>query len=175
LNLSLISQNEAGVVQPPEVGQTFIENALAKARHAAFQSGLPAIADDSGLAVDALGGQPGIHSARYAGDGARDEENVVKLLQAMATIPDSNRGAVFHCVVVALAHHDDPAPLVVAGAWRGRIGHQPSGRKGFGYDPVFIGEGLNVTAAQMTAAAKNRSSHRGKALAALVLALDSTR
>jgi XTP/dITP diphosphohydrolase len=175
LNLSLISQSELGVQQPPETAVTFIENVLAKARHACAQTGLPAIADDSGLAVAALGGQPGVRSARYGGEHASDEDNVLKLLAAMADLPDNRRDACFHCVVVAMRQHDDPAPLLVQGTWRGRISREPLGHSGFGYDPVFIGEGSNLTAAQLSAAAKNRVSHRGKALAALVEALAATR
>jgi len=171
IGLSLVSQSERGVIQPPETAPTFVENALAKARQACAQSGLPAIADDSGLAVAALQGRPGIHSARYGGDNASDAENVEKLLAALVDVPDSQREASFHCVVVAMTHPDDPAPLVAYGTWRGRIARKPRGHAGFGYDPVFVGHGSDRTAAQLTAESKNRISHRGKALATLVRAL----
>ena len=171
VGLSLVSQSELGVIQPAETAATFIENALAKARHACAQSGLPAIADDSGLAVSALGGRPGIHSARYAGERASDADNIGKLLTALSDVPDTQRQACFHCVVVAMLGHDDPAPVLVHGTWPGLIAQQPGGQGGFGYDPVFIGEGTDVTAAQLSTATKNALSHRGKALAALAQAL----
>ncbi len=171
LDISLVSQEAMGVVQPPEVGQTFIENALAKARHAAAQSGLAAIADDSGLVVDALQGQPGIRSARYAGEDASDADNVAKLLGALSGVGREHRGARFYCVAVALTHVEDPAPIVAQGVWRGRITTAARGAGGVGYDPVFVGEHLNDTAAQLSSLAKNRVSHRGQALTALVAAL----
>jgi XTP/dITP diphosphohydrolase len=175
LNLVLVSQSELGVQQPPETAATFIENVLTKARQACLQTGLPAIADDSGLAVAALAGQPGVRSARYGGDDASDQDNLLKLLAAMVDVPDGQRDACFHCVVVAMLRHDDPAPLLVHGSWRGRIAREPLGHAGFGYDPVFIAEGSELTAAELPADAKNRVSHRGKALAALVQALAATR
>ena len=174
LDFTLISQDEVGVLQPPEDGQTFIENALGKARAAAAQSGLAAIADDSGLAVAALRGRPGIHSARFAGAQASDAENVARLLEELGDTPSGQRDACFHCVLVALTHAKDPAPTVVQGQWHGRIATAPRGAGGFGYDPVFIGAGLKITAAELTPEAKNQVSHRGKALAALVQAFMAT-
>ena len=176
LGLDLVSQTELGIVQPPETGRTFVENALTKAREAARQSGLAAIADESGLAVDALGGKPGIHSARFAGDAASDADNVALLLERMMAVPAAERTASFHCVLVALIHADDPAPVIAQGVWRGRISSAPRGAGGFGYDPVFIGEGMSHTAAELSPADKNRVSHRGQALNNLVAALtDSQR
>lgn len=151
----------------PETASTFVENALAKARHGALVSGLPTIADDSGLVVDALGGAPGVHSARYAGTGATDLDNVTKLLAAMANVPLQRRQAQFVCVVVALQSSHDAVPLIAQGVWSGRITHQPRGHHGFGYDPIFEDPTLGLTAAELSPAKKNRRSHRGQALAAL--------
>ena len=175
LGLELVSQTELAVVQPPEVGRTFVENALTKAREAARQSGLPAIADDSGLAVDALGGEPGIHSARFAGVAASDADNVTELLERMRGVPAAERGASFHCVLVALTHADDPAPVIAQGIWRGHISTVPRGAAGFGYDPVFVAQGASQTAAELSAADKNRVSHRGQALKKLVADLRDCR
>jgi len=167
LGLEVVAQSDLGVTSAPEDGLTFVENALAKARHAASATGLAAIADDSGLCVDALGGAPGVRSARFAGSGADDSANVAKLLAALQSVPEAGRGARFYCVLVALESADDPAPLVAQGEWRGRIATAPRGAGGFGYDPVFIDPASGLTAAELGAAAKNRVSHRGRALRAL--------
>jgi XTP/dITP diphosphohydrolase len=167
ITLQLTAQAEFGVSSPAETEATFVENALLKARHAARSTGLPAIADDSGLVVPALGGAPGVHSARYAGEGADDRANVAKLLAALAA-PTLERSAKFYCVLVALERADDPAPLIATGAWAGTIAHEPRGAGGFGYDPVFLVPDLGCTAAELTAEQKNRMSHRGAALRRLV-------
>ncbi len=165
--LLVTAQSELGVSAAPETGATFVENALQKARHAASVTGLPAIADDSGLVVAALGGAPGVRSARFAGEGAGDDANVAKLLAALAD-PSLDRSARFHCALVALRHPDDAAPLIATGSWAGQIARAPKGSHGFGYDPVFFDPELGRTAAQLDAAEKNRLSHRGAALRALV-------
>ena len=131
----------------------------------------PTIADDSGLIVDALGGEPGVRSARYAGETADDRKNVAKLLDALRSVADGERGARFYCVLVALVSADDPAPVIASGEWQGRIAAQPRGSGGFGYDPIFVDPTTGQTAAELGPAAKNRVSHRGRALAALVTAL----
>src|SRR5262249_52329481 len=143
------------------------ENALLKARHAARASGLPALGDDSGICVDALGGGPGLYSARYAGMHGDAAANIAKLLAALRDVPDAGRGASFYCVVVLLRHADDPAPLIAEGRWHGRILHTPRGSGGFGYDPVFFDPALGAGAAELDAATKNRISHRGQALTRL--------
>lgn len=171
LDLEVVAQSELGVSSAPEDGATFVENALTKARHAARATGLPAIADDSGLAVAALGGAPGVRSARYAGEAADDGANVAKLLHAMTAVPEGQRAARFHCVLVAVASADDPAPLIASGEWAGEIARTPAGVGGFGYDPVFYDAALGKTAAELPAAVKNRVSHRGQALVALGAAL----
>ena len=154
-----------------ETGQTFVENAILKARHAAAASGLPAIADDSGLEVDALGGAPGVRSARYAGDGADDQANNARLLEALAGVAGPDRTARYRCAMVFLRHPDDPAPLVRQSAWEGCIVREPRGTGGFGYDPLFLVAGEARTAAEYPAEEKNLVSHRGRALRALVEAL----
>lgn len=160
-----------GAHPPEEAAATFVENALLKARHAARTTGLPAIADDSGLVVAALGGAPGVRSARYAGQYADDRANVAKLLAALAQVPEPERGAEFHCVLVALRTAFDPAPIIASGCWPGRIARLPAGSGGFGYDPVFFDPVLGCTAAELDAAVKNRASHRGRAVRALAAAL----
>jgi XTP/dITP diphosphohydrolase len=167
LDLRLTAQSELGVSAPPETGATFVENALLKARHAAQSTGLPAIADDSGLVVAALGGAPGVHSARFAGQRADDRANIAKLLAALDA-PSLDRCARFHCVLVALEHAGDAAPLIATGSWSGQIAHAPKGNGGFGYDPVFFVPELGCTAAELDAADKNRLSHRGAALRQLI-------
>lgn len=167
LELEVTAQSELGVEAPPETGATFVENALLKARHAARITDLPAIADDSGLVVPALGGAPGVRSARFAGEHADDRANMAKLLAALSA-PSLDRSARFHCVLVALEHADDPAPLIASGSWSGRIAPTPKGAGGFGYDPVFFDPASGRTAAELSAAEKNRVSHRGAALRALV-------
>ena len=167
LALRVTPQSELGVSSPPETGSTFVENALTKARHAARLTGLPAIADDSGLVVMALGLAPGVRSARYAGENADDRANIAKLLAALDT-PTQDRAARFHCVLVALEHAEDPAPLIASGSWAGEIARAPRGQGGFGYDPVFFDPALGCTAAELDAGAKNRVSHRGVAIRRLV-------
>jgi XTP/dITP diphosphohydrolase len=171
LDVELVPQTDLGVESAPEEGATFVENALAKARHAASASGLSAIADDSGLCVDALGGEPGVRSARYAGEGADDRANVSKLLDALRSVPEPERGARFYCVLVALRSPDDPAPLIASGEWRGRIAASARGTGGFGYDPVFVDPATGLSAAELSPAAKNLVSHRGRALSALAVGL----
>ncbi len=171
LSLEIVPQTELSVPDADETGLTFIENAIIKARHAAKLTGLPAIADDSGLAVDALGGAPGIYSARYAGQGATDNDNIQKLLQALADVPQSQRQAQFHCVLVYLRHAEDPTPLIAHGIWHGEITLHPHGDGGFGYDPVFFVPELACTSAQLSKTAKAQVSHRGKALQLLLAQL----
>lgn len=168
LEFSLVAQSELGIASPPETGLTFAENALIKARYAAQESGLPALADDSGIAVEALNGAPGIYSARYAGDDASDTDNVQKLLSAMQSVPDGQRAAAFHCVLVYLAHANDPTPLIAHGIWRGQLLHSVRGEGGFGYDPVFWVPDHACSAAELPRAEKNRISHRGRALVSLL-------
>lgn len=167
LDLQVSSQAALGVSAPAETGATFVENALTKARHAARATGLPAIADDSGLVVDALGGAPGVRSARFAGEQADDGANIAKLLDLLAE-PSLARTAHFYCVLVALEHPDHAAPLIASGSWHGEIASAPRGTNGFGYDPVFFDPALRRTAAELDAQQKNRVSHRGKALRGLV-------
>ena len=166
-DLELLAQGELGVADAAETASTFVENALLKARHAARVSGLPALGDDSGLCVDALGGAPGLYSARYAGPHGDAAANIAKLLAALRDVPDARRGAHFQGTIVLLAHADDPAPLIAEGRWHGRILHAPRGDMGFGYDPVFFDPLLDIGAAELDAATKNRVSHRGQALAKL--------
>jgi len=168
LGVSLAPQSEFGIEGAAETGVTFVENALLKARHAARQSGLPALADDSGLIVAALDGEPGVHSARFAGPDASDADNVTSLLERLADVPAERRGARFHCTLVLLRHAEDPAPVICEAQWPGAIARAPAGDNGFGYDPVFRVPGRDCTAAQLDSAVKNRISHRGQALALLV-------
>lgn len=154
-----------------ETGLSFVENAILKARFAAQVSGLPAIADDSGLEVDALGGAPGIRSARYAGEGAGDDANNTRLLREMQGVRDAARGARYRCAMVYVARPDDPTPLVCEASWEGRIATAPRGTGGFGYDPLFFVAGTDRTAAEFASDEKNRVSHRGQALRRLVAAL----
>ncbi|WP_219951825.1 XTP/dITP diphosphatase [Dickeya zeae] len=169
--LGVVAQTTLGVDSAEETGLTFIENAILKARHAARATGLPAIADDSGLAVNALGGAPGIYSARYAGEDASDQQNLDKLLAVLDNVPDEQRQASFHCVLVYLRHADDPTPLVCHGSWQGVITRAPAGEGGFGYDPVFFVPQLGKTAAELSREEKNAHSHRGQALRQLLDAL----
>ena len=166
--LDVVSQDAYGVEPPEETGLTFVENALIKARAACAATGLPALADDSGVVVDALGGAPGVRSARYAGAGASDADNVAKLLEALAEVAPPERGAAFVCAIAYLRHTRDPCPILCEGVWRGRILDAPRGSGGFGYDPVFFIETLGRTAAELTRAEKNAVSHRGQALAQLL-------
>lgn len=169
--LDIVAQTELGVDSAEETGLTFIENAILKARHAAEITGLPAIADDSGLAVDALGGAPGIYSARYAGLDASDQQNLDKLLAALENVPDGQRQAQFHCVLVYVRHAADPTPLVFHGSWAGEIAHREAGQGGFGYDPIFYIPELGKTAAELSKDEKRAVSHRGKALNLLLDAM----
>ena len=169
--LDIVAQTDLGVESAEETGLTFIENAILKARHAAQVTGLPAIADDSGLAVDALGGAPGIYSARYAGEDATDQQNLEKLLAALEKVPDGARQAQFHCVLVYLRHAEDPTPLVFHGSWAGEITRAAAGEGGFGYDPIFYLPELGKTAAELSKDEKRAVSHRGKALTLLLDAM----
>ena len=165
--IEFIAQGTLGVGDIEETGLSFVENALLKARHAARATGLPALADDSGLCVAALGGAPGLYSARYAGEPGDAARNIDKLLGSLAGVPDERRGARFHCTLAVLRHADDPRPLLAQGEWAGRILHAPRGTGGFGYDPVFLDPESGLTAAELDPATKNRISHRGRALARL--------
>lgn len=164
LNLTIRPQTDLGVTEIPETGATFVENAIIKARHASQSTGLPALADDSGLEVDALNGAPGIYSARYAGQDANDRLNVEKLLQALSSVPDEKRTARFHCVIVLMRHAQDPMPVICQGTWEGVITRHTVGQGGFGYDPVFYVPAERCTSAQLSAERKNQLSHRGQAL-----------
>ncbi len=164
-------QRALGVEEAEETGQTFVENALLKARQAAAHTGLPAIADDSGLEVDALAGAPGIYSARYAGPGADDQANLDKLLADLEGVAEEQRTARFQCLIVFLRHAADPTPLICQGTWEGRILHAAQGDNGFGYDPVFYVPQQGCSSAQLPPAVKNRLSHRAQALQQLVRAL----
>ena len=162
--ITVVPQSEFGCPEAEETGLTFVENAIIKARNAALHSGLPAIADDSGIEVDALKGAPGIYSARYAGRGASDEANLRKLLGDLQGIPEAERTARFQCLMVYMRHAEDPTPLICQGTWEGRILAEPRGDNGFGYDPVFRVPELEHSAAELEADTKNRLSHRGQAL-----------
>jgi XTP/dITP diphosphohydrolase len=159
-----VRQSDLGVEPPPETGTTFLENALIKARNAARITGLPAIADDSGIEVDALHGAPGVYSARYAGEGASDADNLARLLAALRELPGAARTARYRCVVVFVERFDDPQPLVGEGTWEGRIIDERRGDGGFGYDPSFVPRGDSRTVAEMPTDEKHRHSHRGQAL-----------
>jgi len=164
----LVTQDSLGIDSPEETGTTFIENAIIKARHAAQCSGLPALADDSGLEVAALQGRPGIYSARYAGTDATDQDNVTKLLQELEPVSDDARAACFRCVIVMLSHALDPWPRMATGTWHGHILRTPRGLAGFGYDPVFFDPDLKRSAAELSPAEKQAVSHRGQALRSLL-------
>jgi XTP/dITP diphosphohydrolase len=169
----LVLQSELHIDSIAETGHTFEDNALLKARHAAALSGLPALADDSGLEVDALGGRPGVWSARFAGPGASDEDNNKQLLLALAERPDAPRTARYRCVLALVRSASDPRPLLAQGSWEGRIGASPAGSGGFGYDPYFIPAGFECTAAELSAVQKNALSHRGAALRDLIARLNT--
>jgi XTP/dITP diphosphohydrolase len=173
LGIEVLPQSEFAVIDAAETGSTFVENAIIKARHAAKQTGLPAIADDSGLAVHALGGEPGVYSARYSGDQATDQTNIIKLLDAMSDIPKDKRQAKFLCVLVFMRHAHDPSPIICQGEWCGEIATEQQGENGFGYDPVFWIEEQNCSSAQLSPEQKNRLSHRGRALSQLLVQLQS--
>ncbi|MEC9083500.1 MAG: RdgB/HAM1 family non-canonical purine NTP pyrophosphatase, partial [Pseudomonadota bacterium] len=161
LGLQPVAQGELGVSEAEEPAVTFVENAIIKARHAARVTGLPALADDSGLTVDALDGRPGVRSARFAGEEATDNDNVEALLAALKDTPEAERSAQFHCVLVYLRHADDPTPIICHGRWPGRILAEPRGQGGFGYDPVFLVPEHGCSAAELTREQKGRISHRG--------------
>jgi XTP/dITP diphosphohydrolase len=169
--IQVVPQREFGVQEIEETGLTFVENAILKARNASRHSGLPAIADDSGIEVDALHGAPGIYSARFAGVGCSDRDNNRKLLQELLGVPEARRGARFQCLMVYLRHAGDPTPVICQGTWEGRILLQPQGENGFGYDPLFFVPGENCSSAQLEPDRKNRLSHRGQALRKLLAAL----
>jgi XTP/dITP diphosphohydrolase len=179
LPVNIIAQSELGVVDAEETGLTFIENAIIKARHASAITGLPSIADDSGLAVDALGGAPGIYSARYAKLPANvkglalDQANNTKLIEALRDIPDHQRGAQFHCVMVFMRHAADPTPLVCHGQWHGSILQAAAGAGGFGYDPLFLVPDHGCSSAELSTNEKNRISHRAQACQLLLAALSA--
>jgi XTP/dITP diphosphohydrolase len=171
LAIEVVPQAELGIAEAAEPHETFLENALAKARHASRASGLPALADDSGLCVEALGGAPGVHSAYYAGhEGDRETRDARNNMKLLAALKDERR-AYYQCVVVLVKRPEDNTPLVAEGRWQGEIGREPRGANGFGYDPLFFIEELKKTAAELDPETKNRIGHRGKALAKLLLLL----
>jgi len=161
VDVGIVAQSDFDTPEAIEDGLSFVENAIIKARNAAAHTGLAALSDDSGIEVDALNGEPGIHSARYAGD---DESNIQRLLRELEGVPEEKRTARFQCVMVYLRHANDPVPVIAQGAWEGKILMSPQGQGGFGYDPVFYVPELDCSAAELSAADKNRLSHRGKAL-----------
>jgi len=171
LGLHTQPQSQYGVVDAEETGLTFVENAIIKARNAARHTGLPAIADDSGIEVDALNGAPGIYSARFAGPGASDRDNLQKLLDELQGVPETGRSARFQCLMVYLRHANDPTPIICQGTWEGSILPEPRGENGFGYDPVFYVPTHGCSSAELAADVKNSLSHRGQALRQLVAAL----
>jgi XTP/dITP diphosphohydrolase len=168
------AQSEFELTSAEETGLTFVENALLKARHVCVQTGLPALADDSGIEVDALQGQPGIYSARFAGEQASDADNNDKLLGQLAQVPNEMRAARYQCVLVLMRHAADPVPLICQAAWEGRILREPAGTGGFGYDPLFFVPTHNCSAAQLDPAEKNRISHRARAMLQMLQALKNT-
>ena len=168
---SVVGQGALGVIPAEETGQTFVENAILKARNAARQTGHPAIADDSGIEVDALKGAPGVYSARFAGENATDSDNVAKLVSQLTKVQSEDRKARFRCLMVYLRRADDPAPLICEGTWSGKVTLTPSGENGFGYDPVFWVPDEGCTAAELNPARKNILSHRAQALKKLVTEL----
>jgi XTP/dITP diphosphohydrolase len=172
LGIELLLQSALGIDSVAETGTTFEANALLKARHAAAQAGRPALADDSGLEVDALDGRPGVWSARFAGADATDADNNAQLLAQLAAVPRERRGARFRCILALVRNAHDARPLIASGSWEGSIALRAAGDGGFGYDPLFIPAGHQVSAAELTAAQKNALSHRAKALAALVAQLE---
>ena len=164
MSITVLPQADFDIEEIEETGLSFVENAILKARNAALHSGLPAIADDSGIEVDALKGAPGIYSARYAGAGASDAENLNKLLQALEGVPTDKRTARFQCLLVYMRHENDPTPVICQGTWEGKILEAPQGENGFGYDPVFFVPDYNCSSAELTREVKNTLSHRAKAL-----------
>lgn len=170
-DIQIIAQSQLNVPEADETGLTFVENAIIKARNAAQHSGLPALADDSGIAIDALNGQPGIYSARYSGKEATDKSNIHKVLDMMKDVPESERSAAFHCVLVFMRDAEDPTPLVCHGSWHGKILQKEMGENGFGYDPIFYVDEFNCSAAQLPAETKNSVSHRAMAFHQLLKTL----
>ena len=168
INMEVFPQANFNIEDADETGLTFVENAIIKARHASAIAGLPAIADDSGLEVDYLNGAPGIYSARYSGEGATDEKNLLKLLDALKDVPKEKRTARFQCVLVYMRHAEDPTPIICQGSWEGIITTEPQGENGFGYDPIFYVPEYKCTSALLKSEQKNKLSHRGIALAALL-------
>ena len=166
--VQVVPQSDYGIPEAVEDGLSFVENAILKARNAAAHSGLPAIADDSGIEVDALKGEPGIHSARFAGANASDQANLEKLLEELREVPDEGRAARFQCLMVYMRHATDPTPLICQGTWEGRILHTPQGDNGFGYDPVFLVPEQGCSSAELAPEVKNQLSHRGEALRQLL-------
>jgi XTP/dITP diphosphohydrolase len=171
--ITVVAQKEFNIPDTIEDGLSFVENAIKKARHASSLSGLPAIADDSGIEVDALNGAPGIYSARFAGPGASDETNLKKLLSHLEEIPEDQRTARFQCLLVYMRHSEDPTPIICQGTWEGRILHQPRGENGFGYDPIFYVPTHDCSSAELEPEVKNSLSHRGQALKRLLQALSA--
>jgi len=169
--IEVVPQKEFNIPDAIEDGLSFVENAIKKARHAASLSGLPTIADDSGIEVDALNGAPGIYSARFAGAHASDQDNLLKLLERLADVPEAKRTARFQCLMVYMRHAEDPTPLICQGTWEGRILFEPRGENGFGYDPVFYVPTHDCSSAELPPEIKNRLSHRGQALQKLLQAL----
>ncbi|MES9940368.1 MAG: RdgB/HAM1 family non-canonical purine NTP pyrophosphatase [Candidatus Thiodiazotropha sp. 6PLUC2] len=169
--ITVVPQKDFNIPDAIEDGLSFVENAIKKARHASSLSGLPAIADDSGIEVDALNGAPGIYSARFAGSGASDEENLNKLLEHLKEIPEAKRTARFQCLMVFMRHSEDPTPIICQGTWEGRILFEPQGENGFGYDPVFYVPSHDCSSAQLDPETKNSLSHRGQALKLLLQTL----
>ncbi len=168
LGITLKPQSDFGIDSAAETGTTYVENAIIKARHAAALTGLPALADDSGLDVAILNGEPGIHSSRYAGEDGNAARNIEKLLDALKHHEGKERRAAFHCVIVFMRHADDPAPIIADGRWLGEILPERRGQGGFGYDPVFLPEGMDRAAAELDKTEKNAVSHRGQALRQLL-------
>lgn len=173
VQIEVVPQRDFNIPDAVEDGLSFVENAIKKARHASSLSGLPAIADDSGIEVDALSGAPGIYSARFAGADASDEDNLQKLLQRLADVPDEKRTARFQCLMVYMRHAEDPTPLICQGTWEGRILFEPRGENGFGYDPVFYVPSHDCSSAELPPEVKNSLSHRGQALQKLLQELSS--
>ncbi|MBT3091973.1 MAG: RdgB/HAM1 family non-canonical purine NTP pyrophosphatase [Candidatus Thiodiazotropha sp. (ex Lucina pensylvanica)] len=169
--ITVVAQKEFNIPDAIEDGLSFVENAIKKARHAASLSGLPAIADDSGIEVDALNNAPGIYSARFAGPDSTDEANLQKLLDHLKEIPEAQRSARFQCLLVYMRHAEDPTPIICQGTWEGRILHQPRGENGFGYDPIFYVPTHDCSSAELEPEVKNSLSHRGQALKKLLHAL----
>ncbi len=171
LGFTVTPQSAFAIETPPETGTTFVENALLKARYAARLTERPALADDSGIEVDALQGRPGVFSARYAGDGASDTDNLQKMLDELRGVPPAKRSARYQCIIVLVTAANDPAPVIAHGTWEGKITTEPRGSGGFGYDPIFLPAGFDRTAAELSPPEKNAVSHRGQALRALVAKL----